>query len=258
MSIESVDTVVCDVDGVIVLGTSPIPRAGEALEAMRAAGLEVLFITNNSTKTRQDVADRLAETAGYTTGLDTIINSGWATGNLIAEKHRAVYVLGSPGLRTTLKETGVNQTEQWQEADAVVVGLDFDVTYRKLAETALAVQNGASLYATNTDSSLPTPEGLYPGAGSLVALIETATGVEATPCGKPYEPMRRLLADFVPGDAIMVGDRADTDLALGTAEGWVTALVLSGVTKSVDDVPAEYRPDLVLASIAELPAHLGI
>jgi ribonucleotide monophosphatase NagD (HAD superfamily) len=70
--------------------------------------------------------------------------------------------------------------------------------------------------------------------------------------------MRRLLADFVTGNAIMVGDRADTDLALGKAEGWATALVLSGVTKSADDVPAVYRPDLVLASIAELPGRLGL
>lgn len=258
MTIDGVDTVVCDVDGVIVLGSSPVPGAGEALTKMRAAGMRVLFITNNSTKTRQDVVFRLTETVGYTTKPETIISSGWATGILIADEHRAVHVLGSPGLCATLRETGVNLADDWTEADAVVVGLDFDLTYRKLADTALAVQNGATLYATNTDSSYPTPEGLHPGAGSLVALIETVTGIEAIPCGKPYEPMRNLLADFVDGNAVMVGDRADTDLALGKAEGWGTALVLSGVTKSVEEVPPEYRPDLVLGSIAELPEALGI
>jgi HAD superfamily hydrolase (TIGR01450 family) len=258
MTLDSIRTVVCDVDGVIVLGSQAIAGAGEALESMREAGLRVLFVTNNSTKTRADVADRLAAVAGYVTGLDTIINSGWATGSLIAGQHRAVYVLGAPGLRATLRETGVDLTEDWQAADAVVVGLDFDLTYRKLADTALAVQNGAAFYATNTDSSLPTPEGLHPGAGSVVALIERVTGVTAVPCGKPFAPMRRLVADFVAGNAVMVGDRADTDVAFGKAEGWATALVLSGVTRAVEEVPRELRPDFVMKSIAELPARLGI
>ena len=258
MSTDGIETVVCDVDGVIVLGKEPIRGAGEALERLRAAGLRVLFITNNSTKTRADVAHRLAEIAGYETELDTIINSGWATGILIAKKHGAVYVLGAPGLRTTLQETGVTLTDDWRESDAVVVGLDFDLTYRKLADTALAIQGGAVFYATNTDSSLPTPEGLHPGAGSLVALIEKVTGVSAIPCGKPFDPMRRLVAEFVTGNPIMVGDRADTDVALGKAEGWCTALVLSGVTRSVAELPPGLEPDLVLPSIAELPERLGL
>ena len=139
-----------------------------------------------------------------------------------------------------------------------MVGLDFEVTYRRLVEASLAVQDGARLYATNTDASYPSPEGLYPGAGALVSVIETATGTEAVPCGKPNAPMRQLLDDFVAGEAMIVGDRPETDIALGKAEGWVTALVLTGVTRTAMDVDAAYAPDLVLDSMRELPKHLGL
>ena len=258
MEFAAIDTVVCDIDGVIVLGDQPVPGAGAALERLRAAGLTVLFITNNSTKTRETVAERIERVVGYETEPGTIITSGWATGKFIRNEVSRVYVLGSDGLRATLRETGVAQTTDWQQADAVVVGLDFDVTYRRLVEASLAVQNGARLYATNTDASYPSPEGLYPGAGALVSVIETATGTEAVPCGKPDLPMRKLLDDFVAGEALIVGDRLETDIALGKAEGWVTALVLTGVTRTAMDVDAAYTPDLVLDSMRELPKHLGL
>ena len=258
MDPNPIDTVVCDIDGVVLLGSTPIPGAGAALTRLRNAGIEVLFITNNSTKTRTRVAERIAETAGYATAPETIISSGWATGRYLADKVDRAYVVGAEGLRSTLQETGMTLTEDWSEADAVVMGLDFEVTFQVLVEATLAVQNGAAFYATNTDNSFPTPEGLYPGAGALVAVVETATGIPAIPCGKPNEPMRKMMADFVDGNAIMVGDRPETDLALGKAEGWATALVLSGVTQAVDEVPTEFRPDLVLDSIADLPGALGI
>lgn len=252
------DTVVCDIDGVVVVGDQPVPGAGAALEKMRAAGLAVLFITNNSTKTREMVADRIERVVGYKTEPDTIITSGWATGLFIRDEVSRAYVLGSDGLRSTLRETGVTQTSDWRQADAVVVGLDFDVTYKKLVEASLAVQNGARLYATNTDASYPSPEGLYPGAGALVSVIETATGSQAVACGKPNMPMRQLLDDFVAGPAMMVGDRPETDIALGKAEGWITVLVLTGVTSAPEDIEAAYTPDLVLDSISQLPARLRI
>ncbi len=258
MEWSRLDTVVCDIDGVVVIGDQSVPGARAALEKLRAAGLTVLFITNNSTKTREMVADRIDRIVGYRTGAATIITSGWATGLFIKGEVSCAYVLGSDGLRATLRETGVAQTSDWQEADAVVVGLDFEVTYRKLVEAALAVQNGARLYATNTDASYPSPEGLYPGAGALVSVIETATGTEAVPCGKPNPPMRQLLDDFVAGPAMMVGDRPETDIALGKAEGWVTALVLTGVTRTLREVDASYAPDMVLDSIAGLPERLGL
>lgn len=258
MEPAGVDTVVFDIDGVVVVGKQAVPGAGAVLNQLRQAGLTVLFITNNSTKTRETVAERIARIVGYRTEPETIITSGWATGISIRDRVSQVYVVGSDGLRSTLLETRVGLTPDWKQADAVVMGLDFEVTYRKLVEATLAVQNGARLYATNTDASYPSAEGLYPGAGALVSVVETATGVKAIACGKPNPPMRDLLDDFVTGPALMVGDRPETDIALGKAEGWATALVLTGVTRNAAEIPTEYAPDLVLASIGELPAHLGL
>ena len=258
MGWADIDTVVCDIDGVVLVGKHPVPGAGAALEQLRAAGVTVLFITNNSTKTREMVAERIKRIVGYETRPETIITSGWATGFFIRDEVARVYVLGSDGLRSTLQETGVALVPDWQRADAVVVGLDFEVTYRKLVEATLAVQRGARLYATNTDASYPSAEGLYPGAGALVSVIETATGVQAIACGKPNTPMRSLLDDFVSGSAMMVGDRPETDIALGIAEGWATALVMTGVTKRAADVVAAYVPDVVLDSISDLPECLGL
>ena len=168
-----------------------------------------------------------------------------------------MYVVGTDGLRDTLREAGITVTADWRSADAVVAGLDFNVTFAALAEAALAIQNGADFYATNTDASFPTPEGEYPGAGALVAAIATTTGQTPLVCGKPHEPMRRLLDGFVGAKPLIVGDRPETDIALGKLEGWATALVMTGVTASIDEVPAEYQPDLVLDSLADLPAAIG-
>ena len=141
---------------------------------------------------------------------------------------------------------------------AAVTGLDFSLTYGDFAEAGLAIQGGATFYATNSDASYPQPDGLYPGAGALTSVVERTTGQAPITCGKPFEPMRSALAEMGGNHPLLVGDRPDTDLALGKAEGWKTALVLTGVTSDAADVPADLTPDIVLESIADLPAALGI
>lgn len=253
-----IDTVICDIDGVVVIGKTPVPGAGDALRRMRDAGLLVLFVTNNSTKTPATIGDRLREIVGFDTPPETIVNSGAATAAFIADDVGKVYVLGTDGLRETLRSGGVAVTRDWREAAAVVAGLDFDVSYRAFTEAALAVQHGAVFFATNTDATYPTEEGEYPGAGALVAVIERAAGVDPVVCGKPHTPMRRMLEGLVGASPLVVGDRPETDLALGKAEGWATALVLTGVTSDADAAPEEYQPDVVVESIADLPGLLGI
>ncbi|MCP4965239.1 MAG: HAD-IIA family hydrolase, partial [bacterium] len=241
-----IDTVVCDIDGVVVLGKDPVPGAGEALVKIQQAGLNLLFATNNSTKTRAAIATKLFNIAGFEADLDTIVSSGAATAQLLAGKVEAVYVVGTQGLRETLGEGGVTVVEDWRAADAVVTGLDFNLSYDMLVGAALAVQHGATFYATNSDSTYPTSEGLYPGAGSIAAVVERATGIEPIVCGKPFAPMRATLQQFGGDHPLIVGDRPDTDLALGKVEGWATALVLTGVTADPAAVPEQYKPDIVL------------
>lgn len=253
-----IDTVVCDIDGVVVLGKEPVPGAGGALQLMRQAGLKVLFATNNSTKTRAVIAANLLKIVGFESDLDSIVSSGAATARLLGGKVEAVYVLGTDGLRDTLREGGVNVVTDWKAADTVVAGLDFNLTYEALVGATLAVQHGATFYATNSDSTYPTREGLYPGAGSITAVVERATGIEPIVCGKPFEPMRALLSQYGGDYPVIVGDRPDTDIALGKVEGWATALVLTGVTTDAASVPDRYKPDVVLDSLADLPKALGI
>lgn len=253
-----IDTVICDIDGVVVLGNAPVAGAGPALQRMRSAGLRVLFATNNSTKTRETVAKKLADIVGYEPGIENVVTSGAAAARYLQDKVEAVYVLGTDGLRETLRAHGIEVVRDWHDADSVVAGLDFDVTYDVLVGATLAVQKGAAFYATNGDVTYPTSEGQYPGAGSLWAVVETATGISPEVCGKPFAPMSAMLAEHAGQYPLIVGDRPDTDLAIGKVEGWVTALVLTGVTSSADEVPAEYTPDLVLSSIAELPNRLGL
>lgn len=252
-----VDTVVCDIDGVVLLGKEPVPGARAALETIRDAGIRVAFATNNSTRTREDVAANVESCTGFAASPESVVTSGAATARFLVGKVSTVYVLGSDGLRATLRDAGIVVDADWRRADAVVAGLDFELDYAALVGATLAVNHGAAFYATNTDATYPMPEGAYPGAGALAAAVTAATGVEPLVCGKPHAPMRDMVAS-IGEHPMVVGDRPETDIALGIAQGWPTALVLTGVVKNAEQVPAEYRPDVVLASIAELPERLGL
>lgn len=254
----SIDTVVCDVDGVLVLGSEPIRGAAETLTKLQDAGLSLIFATNNSTRTPQMLAERLRDVIGFAVDPSAVVNSGVATARFVADKVERVLVFGSDGLRATLRDSGIDLTDDWQEADAVVAGLNFDVSYAVLSEAGLAVQNGATFYATNMDAAFPKPDGLYPGAGALAAVIEQTTGVAPIVCGKPHPPMRAMLADVGGSSPLVIGDRPETDIALGKAEGWATALVLTGVVHDAATVPPALTPDIVLNSIADLPAALSL
>ncbi|MCP3998677.1 MAG: HAD-IIA family hydrolase [bacterium] len=253
-----IDTVVCDIDGVLVLGNEPIPGAGEALDVLRIAGFSIVLVTNNSTRTTAMTRRHVHEVTGFDPGPDHVISSGMAAARHVRDVVSRAYVLGADGLRETLRDGGVDVTLDWREADAVVSGMDFEVSYEALAHAGLAIQNGATFYATNDDVSYPRPDGLYPGAGALQAVLQSTTGVAPIVCGKPYPPMRDMLEEVAGRQSIVVGDRPDTDIALGKVEGWATALVLTGVTRKAENVPPELSPTVVLESIAALPSALGI
>lgn len=256
--LDLIDTVVCDIDGVLLLGSQPIPGAREALETMRTAGLHVVLATNNSTRTPSAIRRHVVDVVGFDAGEESVINSGAATARFLRDKVNRVFVLGSPGLRATLAEGGIAVTTDWTEADAVVTGMDFAVGYESFAHAGLAIQNGAAFYATNTDAAYPREDGLYPGAGALTAVVETTTGVSPTVCGKPFAPMRLALEDLGGDQPLIVGDRPDTDIALGKGEGWATVLALTGVIADLELVPSELIPDFVIPSIAALPELLGL
>jgi 4-nitrophenyl phosphatase len=251
-------TVVLDLDGVVYVEHHGVPGAGDALRRLEDAGFTVLFATNNSTKTPASAAAAITEATGYSCRPEQVVSSSLVTARSIAGTHRRVLVVGEAGLTETLAAEGIEVVTDWREADAVVVGLNRDVRYADLAAAVLAIRvGGAAFLATNTDATFPTRDGPAPGGGAIAGAIAIAAGVEPRDFGKPLEPFRAIVRSLAVAPVVMVGDRPETDIAMGKAEGWTTVLALTGVTGNVADVPEAYRPDHVVDSIADLPGLLG-
>lgn len=251
------ESIVCDLDGVLYRGEVEVPGAGDALGAIREAGIGLVFVTNNATKSPADAAGKITRLTGFEAREEEVVTSAEAAAHLVATQAPRTLLFGAAGARAPLEAAGVPIVSDWRQAEVVIAGLDPKLSYESLTRAVLAVNHGARLIATNTDVTYPTPEGLWPGAGALVAAVEAATGVTAEVAGKPHTAMRSLLHDRLEGQRVaVIGDRPETDLALGTAEGWLTILVLSGVTVSPEGV--DPIPDLVADSIAEVPELLGL
>ncbi|MDX1468432.1 MAG: HAD-IIA family hydrolase [Acidimicrobiia bacterium] len=221
--------VICDLDGVVYVGDRPVPRAPEALERLKRAGRTIVFATNNSTRTPGETAEKITRVVGVQVQPEEVVTSAQAAATLLEGDPGPAVVVGGAGIRAALEEVGIAETTNPAQASVVVVGMDRDLTYGKLVEATTAIRNGARFVATNDDATYPSPAGPLPGAGAVVAAIETTTGIAPQVAGKPHQPMRALLKERVGEMAWVVGDRWDTDIALATEEpGWQSILVLTG------------------------------
>ncbi|MEN8040373.1 MAG: HAD-IIA family hydrolase [Actinomycetota bacterium] len=257
MTTNFLGTVVFDLDGVIYLGSTPIPGAAEAIDELRTMGWQVLFATNNSTKTPESVQRQLLERSGLSVPADSVVTSGMAAARYLAQEGiRTAQVVGSEDLADTVRSAGVSVTDD-PEAKAVVVGLDRHLTYGKVDRAARAIRNGARFIATNTDATFPTVDGQAPGAGMVVAAIAAASHDGWIACGKPADPMLQLVNEKVAASrVVMVGDRPETDIAFAATAGWESVLTLTGVTDSVGAATTIHVPDHVVSSVVDLPAIL--
>lgn len=246
---------VFDLDGVVYLGDEAVPGSREVLTDLDRAGHQLLFCTNNSSRTRRQTAEKIARVVGYSADPESIITSAMAAGLVLNDHRHPVYVLGGNGIDEMLEDKGIDRTYDYRSASAVVAGIDHEISYRRLADAALAIRRGARFIGTNGDKTYPTPEGQLPGAGSILAAVEAASGVTAEIAGKPHEPMQRLITSMV-GDAPiwMVGDRPETDLAMAEDAGWISVLVLTGVID--DPATSPITPTYVADSIADVPRLL--
>ncbi len=248
---------VCDLDGVVYLADTALPGAGESLAEIERRGYLLVFATNAPIRTPEAVAAHITAVAGYPADASQVVTSAMAAAEILTPADTPILVVGEEGLGATLSLHGLPLTDDPGRARTVVVGLDRRLTYDHLRAASSAVLRGARFVACNRDPTYPTETGLWPGGGAIVAALETATGRRAEVVGKPHRPMREAVRRRLgAGPTWVVGDRPETDLALGQDEGWTTVLVLTGVVGAVDEVPADLRPDLVLASLADLPAHL--
>lgn len=249
-------TLVCDLDGVVYRGGRGIPGAGAALSELEGRGWRILFCTNNSSRRIADVASRIRTLTGYPARESQVVGSAEAAVGLLEPDRPPTFVLGGEGIREALTRAGIPEVTDPTTAGAVVVGLAVDCDYSMLAAAVTAVRGGARFVATNSDPTYPAEDGLKPGAGAIVAAVEAAAERGAEVAGKPHGPIRRLLRDRVgDGEVWVVGDREDTDMDLARAEGWKTALVLTGAT--ADPTSLRLPVDLVVDSLAALPDQLG-
>lgn len=254
---ERYGAVAFDLDGVLYQGSRPVPAAPPTLARLRELPVRILFLTNNSARTPGRVAERLSG-MGIEAGPDDVLTSAQATAAMLRAEvapGSTAFVIGERGIREALDEAGVRAVDgNPDKTDLVVVGWDRSLDYEKLRRAVILVQRGARLVATNADASYPGPDGMWPGAGALLAAVTTATGATATIVGKPARPMFDVAAERlqIPGRTapLMVGDRLDTDISGAAVAGWDCLLVWSGVSKPSDLMAAQDLPTYVASDVA--------
>lgn len=232
-------TWVIDLDGVVWLTGMPIPGSPEAIARLRAQGVRPLFVTNNASPRHAELLERLRR-AGIPAEPDEVLGAAQAAATMLAPGQQAL-VIGEQGLREALEQRGVAVVEDGP-ADAVIVARTDAFSYALLQTATTLVREGARLIGTSEDATHPTPTGLVPGTGSLLAAVATASGREPEVAGKPHPPIVELIEDRVGRVEMVVGDRLSTDGLLAKALKAPFALVLSGVT-TPDEVDASVGHD---------------
>jgi NagD protein len=243
-----------DMDGVIYRGSELIPGADRFIQDLRAQNVPFLFLTNNSQRTRRDVATRL-QRMGMDVEEEHVFTCAMATARFLAKQkpQGTAFVIGEGGLLTALHNNGYAIVDK--DPDYVVVGEGRTFNF-EMVEAALGmIVAGAKLVATNLDPNCPTQSGTRPGCGATVAMLETASGVRAFSVGKPSPVMLRAARKelgLTTEQTIVIGDTMETDILGGVQLGFKTILVLSGGTSSADLPRYAYRPDKIVDSIADL------
>jgi NagD protein len=243
-----------DMDGVIYRGSQLIPGADRFIKELLAQNVPFLFLTNNSQRTRRDVATKLSR-LGIEVGEEHVFTCAMApAGFLAAQKpNGTAFVIGEGGLLNALHDNGYAIVDR--DPDYVVIGEGRTFSF-ELAEAALnMLLGGAKLVATNLDPTCPTQHGTRPGCGALVAMLESASGIKAFSVGKPSPVMlrgARKELGLSSAQTIVIGDTMETDILGGCQMGYKTILVLSGGTRREDLPGFAYRPDRIVDSIADL------
>ncbi|WP_298886591.1 HAD-IIA family hydrolase [uncultured Serinicoccus sp.] len=268
----------CDLDGVVYRGDQVCEGAVDGLQSARDAGVDVLFMTNNASRTPEMVARHLTE-LGVRAAEEEILTASQVAAEVLGEEHpellgsAPVLAVGGEGVARALRDAGFAvispeevaaavEQDAAPEVGAVVQGYGPRLGVTDLTEAAYAVRAGVPWIATNDDATLPTARGLAPGNGSLVAAVAHATGRRPRVVGKPHRPayvvgLRRL--GHPREQTLMVGDRLETDIAGARAAGLPSALVLTGVSEraEAEAAPDDQRPDHVASTLLDLAGLWG-
>lgn len=243
-----------DMDGVIYRGSRMIPGADRLIALLREQEVPFLFLTNNSQRTRRDMALKL-QRMGIDAEERHIFTCAMATARFLAmqKPQGTAFVIGEGGLLNALHDNGYAIVDH--DPDYVVVGEGRTVTFEMVEKAVRMVEAGAKLIATNMDPNCPTEHGLRPGCGAIVAMLEKATGRQAFSVGKPSPVMMRMARkqlDLRTAEVTVVGDTMETDILGGVQMGYRTVLVLSGGARREDLSRFAYQPNLIIESVAQL------
>lgn len=246
---------ICDMDGVIYHGQRLLDGVREFVDWLKRENKEFLFLTNSSERSPAQLRDKLAR-MGIDIAESHFMTSALATASFLhSQKPQArVYTIAEDGLREALRDIGCLLTDQ--QPDYVVLGETEDYTYDKITKGIRAVLDGAKLIGTNPDISGPSESGVVPACKALIAPIELATGKQAYFIGKPNPLIMRHSLKRIQchrEDAVIIGDRMDTDIIAGIESEIQTVLVLSGITSRQDVEKFPYRPGLILDSVGQIP-----
>lgn len=245
---------ICDMDGVIYHGNKILPGVAEFIQWLHDEKKEYMFLTNNSGHTPRELQQKLAR-MGLDVTEDHFYTSALATATFLKDQAPgcSVYAIGEAGLFNALYDAGITMNDV--NPDYVVVGEGKAYSLDTLTKAVNLVMKGAKLIGTNTDVSGPIENGIAPACGALAAPIEIATGTHAYFCGKPNPLMMRTGLKLIgchSAEAVMVGDRMDTDVLSGMESNMSTVLVLSGVSTRETLATYAYRPSIVLDGVGDI------
>lgn len=256
---STIKALILDMDGVLWKGDAPIGDLPATFKRIRERGLKFMFATNNGTKTPEEYQKKLAN-LGVDVEAEQVVTSALGIASMLERKFprgTKIFMIGEDGIRVALEEKGFEllSVENAPQAQAVVMGLDRSINFQKIAEATLLVRAGIPFYTTNTDRTFPIPRGEIPGAGSWLAVITSATGVEPIVAGKPFPYLMELALERLgtsKEETLVVGDRLETDIAAGQAVGCPTALMLSGVSTRAEGEAWKPAPTMMADSLANL------
>ncbi|MBN1451841.1 MAG: HAD-IIA family hydrolase [Anaerolineales bacterium] len=255
-----IKALILDMDGVLWRDDTPIGDLPAIFARLRERGLKVALATNNASKT---VDEYLEKFSGFGVKLEPwqIVTSSLATADVLTKEFPSggqVFVIGGNGIQRALEERGfqlIIDPDDETKPLAVVAGIDRFISYAKLRRATLHIRAGVPFYGTNPDKTFPTPQGLVPGAGAILAAIEAATDVKPVIIGKPAPTMMYMALEKLgtqPEETLVVGDRLETDIAAGQAGGCKTALMLSGVSTKEQAENWKPSPDVIVKDFAVL------
>jgi 4-nitrophenyl phosphatase len=264
LDLKSLKTFLLDGDGVLYEEDRPFPGINRFFDLLARYNLQWALLTNNSTKVVDAFRERLAKFNVPATN-DQIFTSSSVLGAMLVERFgqgASVYVIGEHGLKQTIRESGLmvyQDNDVPSHVDAVVAAIDRQLTYQKLQTATRLVRNGATFATTNTDRTLPTPDGHLPGSGAVVACLVASTDVTPIVMGKPEPTMYEVALKTMKADpetTVAIGDRLETDILGGIRAGIKTIFALSGAGKREELETVDYAPDLVVNDIAALTHQL--